>query len=365
MAMDTSIARNTGQELLSQAGQPELCIPYALALSQTLSYGTLVVSSLAAVNDVQTFTVTGTPTGGTVTYQLTNPLTGGLFPLTLLYNSTLAQAQAASDALIGTGNLTWSGGPFPGSTLIATGALTWAGMPIALATLLTNGLTGGTNPTSTIAHTTQGLLLGALSAYSGSLIAAPTTAATLADSATASTFLAGVHQVTYTFSNSVGETTPAPMAEVVLTTLHSISVTSITGIPTTVTSVNFYVDGILAVVNTPTAGATGTVVISGYSSTLTASPPRTNKARTGKFVGALRRDATSDANGVTWYGNTVGGLNGFFGGSTKVVPVYERGVFRLEDLIGVDAAFLDGANGYATIYAGSLASGSALIQIGN
>lgn len=103
--------------------------------------------------DVQTITITGTPTGGD-------------FPLTFLgqttivaFNSSAATVQAALRLLstIGSPNVTCTGGPLPGTPVVCTfaGTLTPGLQP--LMTTFSGSLTGGASPTVTITHTTLGL----------------------------------------------------------------------------------------------------------------------------------------------------------------------------------------------------------------
>lgn len=124
-----------------------------------LFHGAETVSP-AGTNNVQTLTMTGTPTGGSslATYDGRTA--------SLLFNSTNVQAQTALEALpnIGTGGVTVTGGPWPGTPLILTFAGTGsAGFPVTqkrphpLLTIGTNSLTGGTSPTWTAAQTTPGV----------------------------------------------------------------------------------------------------------------------------------------------------------------------------------------------------------------
>lgn len=102
--------------------------------------------------EVQTLTVTGTPTGGTVALAV-----GGEVAVPLAYNASASTVQAALQALstVGTGNLTCTGGPWPGAAITAT----WAGTkatghqpPIKAAA----AFTGGTSPAIAVAVTTAG-----------------------------------------------------------------------------------------------------------------------------------------------------------------------------------------------------------------
>ena len=103
----------------------------------------------AGINDVQTVTVTGSPTGGTFTLTFAGQTTAGI-----AYNAAASAVQSAFQALstVGSGNATVTGsGPY---TITFTG--TMAAAPQANITASGSGLTGGTSPGVTITHTTTG-----------------------------------------------------------------------------------------------------------------------------------------------------------------------------------------------------------------
>ena len=104
------------------------------------------------VNDVQTLTITGTPTGGTFTLTF-----GGKTTSAIAYNALASAVQTALVALssIGTGNVVCTGGPLPGTGVVITfqGALANANVG---AITFANSLTGGSTPTCVITHTTTG-----------------------------------------------------------------------------------------------------------------------------------------------------------------------------------------------------------------
>lgn len=107
-----------------------------------------------ATSEVQTITMTGTPTGGT--FQLSfNSVQSATIP----YNATLAQVLAALTSLpgIGAGGVTGTGGPFPATPIIVTfaGANALAAQPLISAQAA--GLTGGTTPAVTVVRTTPGV----------------------------------------------------------------------------------------------------------------------------------------------------------------------------------------------------------------
>ncbi len=367
MPMDQPLVYFTGKELHgSISGNKCIVEQYAFQPSLTLAQGTVVgVAPATGVADVQTLSMGSTPASGSIICNFKVPGSFAIFPVTINWNDTAAQVQAKlntayglfiTTAAVGTGagttsttyGVTVTGGALSSASLVFTGSGIFSTMPIPAITLGTNTLMTSVPAAvvATLTHTTVGVQPNACMAYNSAVLAAPTTAATLADSATTSTFLAGVHQVTYTLVTAGGETTPAPMAEVVLTTLHSISVTSITGLNAAVTAVNFYVDGILAVVNTPSAGATGTVVISGYSASLTAAPPRTNTAFTlpngsgcqtpiGVVCWPIVTDVNGRITGAAQSGQVGGGV--VLSTTRLTAPVMIKGIINAADIVGLDA----------------------------
>lgn len=95
--------------------------------------------------DVQTITITGSPTGGTYTLSF-----GGQTTSALAFNANAAAIQAALQALstIGSGKVAVTGtGPF-----LATFSL--YGLQGAITA--TGSLTGGTSPAVAVVHTTKG-----------------------------------------------------------------------------------------------------------------------------------------------------------------------------------------------------------------
>ena len=114
-----------------------------------------VLRVAALASDVQTLSITGTPTGGTFTLAF-----GGQTTAAIPYNATAAQVQAALVALssIGAGNVVCTGGPLPGTNVVITFTGTLAFQPQTKIAAGTNGLTGGTTPAPAVAHTTTGAL---------------------------------------------------------------------------------------------------------------------------------------------------------------------------------------------------------------
>ncbi|MGW1998152.1 hypothetical protein [Embleya sp. NPDC001921] len=104
-------------------------------------------------SEVQTVTITGTPTGGTFTLTYDSQTTAGI-----PYNATAAQVKTALVALsnIGTSDVTTTGGALPGTPIVVTFGGALSGTNVTQMTASSAGLTGGTTPTVTVTTTTGG-----------------------------------------------------------------------------------------------------------------------------------------------------------------------------------------------------------------
>jgi hypothetical protein len=107
-----------------------------------------------AVNEVQTLTVTGTPTGG-----YTNISYGGSTSSQIAYDATAADVELALESMnsIPQGEATCAGGPWPGSAITVTFSGSLGAQDVAMMTNVDN-FSGGTTPTLTITETTPGEL---------------------------------------------------------------------------------------------------------------------------------------------------------------------------------------------------------------
>lgn len=114
---------------------------------------TAVVVETTPVDEVQTLTITGSPTGGTFTISFEGQTTAGV-----AFDATAADVKNALEALsnIAVGDLTAGGGPLPGSAVTITFGGTHAKENVSLMTT-TDSLTGGTSPASSWAETTAGV----------------------------------------------------------------------------------------------------------------------------------------------------------------------------------------------------------------
>jgi hypothetical protein len=120
-----------------------------------------VVNRIVAAAQVQTVTVTGTPTGGTFTLQGIRYDTGATGTAVIPYNATAAVAQPLLDAIFGAGNTTVGGGALPGAALTVTFNGVW-GNGQQVMTVPTTAFIGGATPAATVAITTPGNTSGGL-----------------------------------------------------------------------------------------------------------------------------------------------------------------------------------------------------------
>jgi hypothetical protein len=104
-------------------------------------------------SEVQTVTITGSPTGGTYTLTFSGQTTAAI-----PYNATAAQVKAALEALsnINVGDVAVSGGPHPGTAVAVTFGGQYMGDDVAQMTASGASLTGGTSPAVTVATSTAG-----------------------------------------------------------------------------------------------------------------------------------------------------------------------------------------------------------------
>jgi len=111
------------------------------------------VPGASGTNEVQTITITGTPTGGTFTLTYDGQTTAAI-----AYNAAAAAVQSALEALsnIDSGDVACAGGPLPGSAVTVTFQNSLGGQNVDLLTANGAALTGGTAPAVAVAETTPG-----------------------------------------------------------------------------------------------------------------------------------------------------------------------------------------------------------------
>lgn len=107
----------------------------------------------AGTDEVQTVTVTGTPTGGTYTLTFSGQTTAGI-----AYNAAASAVQSALEALsnIAPGDVVCGGGPHPGTPVTVTFGGAYDGADVPQMTASAASLTGGTSPAVTVSTTTPG-----------------------------------------------------------------------------------------------------------------------------------------------------------------------------------------------------------------
>lgn len=110
-------------------------------------------TNAAAVNEVQSWSLSGAPTGGAITL-----LWAGVSLGSLAWNTTAAQLQTALEATgkFTAGHVVAAGGPWPAAITLTYSGATVSGRPWPVATVSANALTGGAAPTYAGARTTQG-----------------------------------------------------------------------------------------------------------------------------------------------------------------------------------------------------------------
>lgn len=114
----------------------------------------ILIGRESGTNEVQTLTITGTPTGGT--FRLTF---NGVETANIAYNANAAAVQSALEAIssIGTGNVLCGGGALPGTPVTITFQGALAAEPQNLITVTNAAFTGGTAPAGAVARTTAGV----------------------------------------------------------------------------------------------------------------------------------------------------------------------------------------------------------------
>lgn len=139
------------------AGTSQFMVPVGSFLTKSTTDPTKVKVYTGAgtnANDVQTVSITGTPTGGTFTLTFNGQTTAGI-----AQNATAANVITALTALPNIGaaaNIAGTGGGLPGTPVVLTFGGLLGNQPQNLMTANGAGLTGGTTPAVTVTHTTPG-----------------------------------------------------------------------------------------------------------------------------------------------------------------------------------------------------------------
>lgn len=168
MPMQSVTFRRTLTKLVPLYPKPEAwCLPVNLAPSTTFVAGTVLGVAGAAANDVQTMTTTGTPTGGKNVVTVVDPISGLSTTFDVPFDATNTIAQTNIRAALGNSDVAVTGGAQPGTALVFTFSGRYASLPVLLMTVNASGLTGGTTPAASFAHTTQGRTANTYAAYVG------------------------------------------------------------------------------------------------------------------------------------------------------------------------------------------------------
>lgn len=306
----------------------------------TVYKGQPLGQTTTGVNEVQTLTITGTPTGGTFRLSFK-----GIKTAPIAHNANAAAVQSALEALIsvGTGNVSCGGGALPGTPVTITfqGALAAGPQPVVVFETADNLLTGGMSPTGSVAVTTKGIAAGALRTWDGTLVAAPP-APTVSAQAGGSVFGDGTNAepmlVQLTYYNETGETTPGPGAQVVITnTNRTVRVAQISSVGSAVQGARVYFNGVRVAEIAASGGNIPQTDISTIAGSGT--PPDVNRcftARDGSHVlrGFALADFTTDAEGLVTYGQVSTGMEQ--GQSLAEAPYFAEGYFRMGDLYGIN-----------------------------
>lgn len=169
VAVSIGLEYEEGTEIIQKSGSGRVCLTYRAP--DTLKRGTIsdfqvctpdpnvlefmiggdVISTGSATAEVQTVTITGTPTGGTFTLTFDGETTGPID-----FDATNTEVDTALEALsnIGVGEVTVTGGPGPGSAFTVTFSTALGNVPQMTASGA--GLTGGTAPAVAVTTATPG-----------------------------------------------------------------------------------------------------------------------------------------------------------------------------------------------------------------
>lgn len=310
----------------------------------TILKGAPVGQTTTGVNEVQTLTITGTPTGGTFRLSFK-----GIKTAAIARNANAATVQAALEALIsvGTGNVSCGGGALPGTPVTITfqGALAAGPQPVVVFETTDNLLTGGTSPTGSVAVTTKGIAAGALKAWDGTKLADPTTGPSISTT-TGGSLPVGAYVAQMAWVTPAGETLPSLPTAIAIpdATNDAIRFAAINAAntPDEATAIRYYLNGAMVAEVAVASGAIAQtdVLAMPTSGIVPKAPQAVNtayKAADGSHVlrGFALADFTTDAEGLVTFGQVSTGMEQ--GQSLAEAPYFAEGYFRMGDLYGIDA----------------------------
>lgn len=151
--MGTWARTAAGMEQLGFVRGPARILAAPLSQAPPTQISDIVKLSGTPTNEVQTLTVTGTPTGGTFRLAFNSVATANI-----AFNASAAAVQSALELIstIGAGNVAATGGPLPTTAVVITFQNNLAAQNVPLITATGVTLTGGTTPGVTIVETTPG-----------------------------------------------------------------------------------------------------------------------------------------------------------------------------------------------------------------
>ncbi len=120
------------------------------------------IITVGGVNEVQTVTISGTPTGGTFTLSFQGQTTA---PIAYNAASTVVQTALLDLAALDTSDVTVAGGPGPATPYTVTFGGRYASGDVPSLTASSTGLTGGASPTVAVTTTTPGAAGGTAIGY--------------------------------------------------------------------------------------------------------------------------------------------------------------------------------------------------------
>jgi hypothetical protein len=239
-------------------------LSYARVTSNAAAGTSFTSVSVGGVNEVETVTITGSPTGGTFTLTYGGQTTG-----TIAYNATAATVQTALTGLssVGTGNAAVTGSAGGPYTVTFQGTL--AATNVTAITGSGAGLTGGTSPAVAVTTPTQGVADNSTSAISSPL------------ANTDYVYVTGDVPGTYTYrlfedtnANSVYDSADERSSDLITLTVYDVG-----GIGTTTTTS----DDVVPVIAATSPGAIGQAITAGftYSKALSMTDARGSGVATG------------------------------------------------------------------------------------
>lgn len=326
------------------------------------------------VNEVQTLTITGTPTGGTFKLSFK-----GIKTAAIAYNANAGAVQSALEAIIsvGTGNVSCGGGALPGTPVTITfqGALAAGPQPVVVFETAStdNLLTGGTTPTGSVAVTTKGISAGALKAWDGTLLANPTTGPSVSTT-TGGSLSVGAYVAQMAWVTSAGETLPSLPTVIAVpdATNDAIRFAAINAAntPDEATAIRYYLNGAMVAEVAVASGAIAQTDVTAMptSGIVPKAPQAVNtayKASDGSHIlrGFALADFTTDAEGKVTFGRVSTGMEQ--GQTLAEAPYFVEGYFRMGDLYGIDSTNGPQLSNFGRFISGTYADAEAIYRLGH